>query len=933
MKWNDLTMKERSELMGIFLRNGIDSLSDMRKIYDEGGSTNNTQVNAVIDNPNYKSDREGPIYKYLINKGLNDVQASALVGNLAVESLLDANAKQIRGTARELGQWEGDRLEAIRNFPYIYEFGSGVTPDEQRQLDAILSRGIYNDVPGEWRHGYGFNRASDARQGFLSSDNPEAASDILMYNYFRPGKPRQNRRRAISKYYYDKYKIEDNSYSVPFNMLEAADKNYFASGGYAEPVPNTYTIQPGDTLSSISNRLTGKASNYMEIAAANNIENPDLIYAGQELIIPTKYDRPLKLEEIPTNNKIHIIDNYSPNYNYIVENDKIYYSRKDRDHWVDISDNNTARKNLYTFLYDKYDLRGYEDEERKIFSRIKNDNFNYTNYRDSLNNDIIRRLSADNKKFKKVPYTPVEFSLGELNNTLADVDEFTNLSPIEVSSKMNIPKDNREESGTAFADNWIEGVFTLGKNYIKRKFSKVFNDDKISEIATPQYDVGDSEYGIIPNSYTGDTLKVSNNERRYIVPESLDMTSYILGARNRGDYDEINSEAAPITAFTPFKKYGEHSKGYNTYIGIDANGKLKVGNISEFSEGDLLTGTYSNKVYSFAKDSNGHYIWKKDNLHGNSSYNIPGVYVENEDTGQKSIGYPINILQRPNDSKGETYGNITGGRVLVKVGNELRLLSGSVSDIEKEFESMKKRQGVDFGIFYSLDNGSYNRGLRTYDRRFTEEDLRNYDAQNTGNSGNFLYIKGAYNQFPSDTVWTPNVRTKNSQSYKEGHSDVNEVSGVVLHHTAFMDPDLTGVTNRFLDKNSEVSSHVVIGYDGKRRVFAEPDQVTFHAGQSYWNNRDNVNDFMIGIEFQGDTSKKPLTDNQIQSAVEYLAPIIRQYNISLENITTHQKVRDLYNQFRRKYNLGKKADSKPDISLNDYTRIIEALKDKVYYKK
>lgn len=33
MKWNDLTMKERSDLMSLFLKSGVGSLSDMRHIY------------------------------------------------------------------------------------------------------------------------------------------------------------------------------------------------------------------------------------------------------------------------------------------------------------------------------------------------------------------------------------------------------------------------------------------------------------------------------------------------------------------------------------------------------------------------------------------------------------------------------------------------------------------------------------------------------------------------------------------------------------------------------------------------------------------------------------------------------------------------------------------------------------------------------------
>ena len=54
--------------------------------------------------------------------------------------------------------------------------------------------------------------------------------------------------------------------------------------------------------------------------------------------IPEKFNRPLKLKEIPTNNRVVVIDNYSPNYNYIVEGHKIYSAPKGKDEWKDISD-------------------------------------------------------------------------------------------------------------------------------------------------------------------------------------------------------------------------------------------------------------------------------------------------------------------------------------------------------------------------------------------------------------------------------------------------------------------------------------------------------------------------------------------------------------------------------------------------------------------
>ena len=43
MKWNDLTMKEKSDLMSLFLKAGVGSLSDMKKIYDEGGLLKNNR--------------------------------------------------------------------------------------------------------------------------------------------------------------------------------------------------------------------------------------------------------------------------------------------------------------------------------------------------------------------------------------------------------------------------------------------------------------------------------------------------------------------------------------------------------------------------------------------------------------------------------------------------------------------------------------------------------------------------------------------------------------------------------------------------------------------------------------------------------------------------------------------------------------------------
>ena len=163
----------------------------------------------------------------------------------------------------------------------------------------------------------------------------------------------------------------------------------------------------------------------------------------------------------------------------------------------------------------------------------------------------------------------------------------------------------------------------------------------------------------------------------------------------------------------------------------------------------------------------------------------------------------------------------------------------------------------------------------------------------------------------------PNIRTTESESYLQGSPLKNEVKKVVLHHTGTIDEKNNNkyVHNHFMNPKSETSSHIVIEEDGLRTIYASPDQVTFHAGKSSWDGRSNVNDFGIGVEFQGDTNLKPLTDAQIESFVEYFDQLAKQYKISTKDIITHAMVA---------------PGRKPDITEREYKKILKYLKDKGY---
>ena len=163
----------------------------------------------TLSHPKYNAASEEAMYNYLSNNGLNDAQAAGIMGNLAVESLLNSTINQFNGPAYGLIQAEGARKKALKSYqgnPYV--FGSGLLPEEQKQLDYIIDVGINNYTPGEWgKQGYSGARA--ARKAFIDSSDVNEASDIFMKNYLRPGKPHQERRRKMSNYYFDKYGHND----------------------------------------------------------------------------------------------------------------------------------------------------------------------------------------------------------------------------------------------------------------------------------------------------------------------------------------------------------------------------------------------------------------------------------------------------------------------------------------------------------------------------------------------------------------------------------------------------------------------------------------------------------------------------------------------------------------------------------------------------
>jgi len=111
----------------------------------------------------------------------------------------------------------------------------------------------------------------------------------------------------------------------------------------------------------------------------------------------------------------------------------------------------------------------------------------------------------------------------------------------------------------------------------------------------------------------------------------------------------------------------------------------------------------------------------------------------------------------------------------------------------------------------------------------------------------------------------------------------NERLGVLFHHSEL---PFGATVARMQDPASQVSYHCLIGRDGTRCTMVPDSGVAWHAGQSRFLGRTRCNDFLLGVAFEGDTGKAPLTDPQLEWLQARWAPL----GWDLGRMTDHRQV-------------------------------------------
>jgi N-acetylmuramoyl-L-alanine amidase len=125
-----------------------------------------------------------------------------------------------------------------------------------------------------------------------------------------------------------------------------------------------------------------------------------------------------------------------------------------------------------------------------------------------------------------------------------------------------------------------------------------------------------------------------------------------------------------------------------------------------------------------------------------------------------------------------------------------------------------------------------------------------------------------------------------SPNYKTRPKDTI-IDTIIIHFTDMKD-DITAL-NKLCDKKAEVSSHYLISKDGIIFSLVAEELCAWHAGKSYWQGREALNNFSIGIELDNN-GYEDFTETQMTSLISLCKEIIKSHPINPLFVLGHSDV-------------------------------------------
>ena len=122
----------------------------------------------------------------------------------------------------------------------------------------------------------------------------------------------------------------------------------------------------------------------------------------------------------------------------------------------------------------------------------------------------------------------------------------------------------------------------------------------------------------------------------------------------------------------------------------------------------------------------------------------------------------------------------------------------------------------------------------------------------------------------------------------------NLIKIITIHYTG-MQSERESII-RLCNPKSKVSSHFVIGQNGKIYRLVQDNQIAWHAGKSCWGKYKNLNKYSIGIELVNKGHQFGYTNfkkKQLSSLIKICKILIKKYKIKKRNVVGHSDIAPL----------------------------------------
>ena len=130
-----------------------------------------------------------------------------------------------------------------------------------------------------------------------------------------------------------------------------------------------------------------------------------------------------------------------------------------------------------------------------------------------------------------------------------------------------------------------------------------------------------------------------------------------------------------------------------------------------------------------------------------------------------------------------------------------------------------------------------------------------------------------------DSTWTP---SPNFRSVAAGRP----ISAVIVHATATS--GLSSPLAWLCNPDSKVSAHYLIDREGVAYHLVHESNIAWHAGESEWKGKSNVNEFSVGIELvNANDGIQEYPEAQLAACAALIKPMLADYGVTLEDVVGH----------------------------------------------